>query len=163
MNCYRSILGVSRLDHTPNKDVLALVDQVPLAVEARTLKLNWLGKILRRPDKSRTNFCAQQDKERARSNTPRQKQAWCTTSPRNSHHKARQKQRQRTTSSISRKTKAKGADLPPFLDYFMVIWSFKMCFFDPREISLVCYIEFIKNVLQIFICIFDCLVDRFLI
>ena len=50
MNCYRAILGISRLDHTRNEDVLVIVNQMPLAIEAKQRQLEWLGRVLKRAD-----------------------------------------------------------------------------------------------------------------
>ena len=48
ISCYRTLLGISRLDRIPNLDILKRVKQEPLIQTVRARQLGWLGHTLRR-------------------------------------------------------------------------------------------------------------------
>ena len=51
MACYRSFMGVKRLDRVPNDEILAKVKQPPLINQVRKRQLGWLGHTLRFDEK----------------------------------------------------------------------------------------------------------------
>lgn len=50
LDCYRAVLGLTRLDKTRNEVVLNLVNKAPLVNTVRKRQLGWLGHVLRRND-----------------------------------------------------------------------------------------------------------------